>query len=90
VGGGGAAPDSIENPQTPDRLGTRQKSSRRVPILPGCKSHRKIPSDYLLPADSFDSLYGEFRSNTRTRWRPEGGTPTTPPKTISLEVSLRP
>jgi|HubBroStandDraft_1064217.scaffolds.fasta_scaffold01864_12 hypothetical protein len=22
---------------------------------------------YLLPADCFDSLYGEFRSNTRTR-----------------------
>jgi hypothetical protein len=55
------------NPQSPEKLGTRQQTTRRAPILPESKSNRKIFSDYLFPADCFDSLYGEFLSNTRTR-----------------------
>lgn len=56
----------------------------------GMQMRLRASSDYLLPADSFDSLCGEFFCNTLTRWRPDGGTPMCPSSTISLAVSLRP
>lgn len=37
-----------------------------------------------------DSSWGEFFCKTRTRWRPDSGTPTASPRTISRAESLRP
>jgi hypothetical protein len=48
------------------------RSSRGL-MVASMREERRVRDDYWL-ADSFDSLRGEFFSNTATRWRPEGGT----------------
>ena len=74
----------------PAGIGNPMTDFSPVPDPAVIQMRPQIFFDYLLPADSFDSLYGEFLSDTRTRWLPDEGNETLPSITISLAVSFWP
>jgi hypothetical protein len=87
---GASAAQNPANSTKSEQIGNPVTDFSPGPNPAGMQMRAQAPSDYLLRADSFDSLCGEFFCNTSTRWRPDGGTPTWPSITISLAVSLRP